>query len=188
MNGKNVSLRFLFSKKPWFVRLKEVMEERDDLKSIVSLEAQGKNMKDILDNRNQGIKMMFKRETALARQIAFRAWRNYYIDQRARRRRFRRYQLNMWLRRWKNEHFGEGGGEEAAAKSTAAGGTPADRSWQKRFRASEKENLKLQVSGGGRGGERGGEWGGGDALSEMIVQNAPYMGSERPRLRSRCPC
>ncbi|GMI26523.1 hypothetical protein TeGR_g4956 [Tetraparma gracilis] len=144
LDANRVSLRYLFGRKPWFLRLREVTEQRDDLQQIVSFEAQGKSMKDVLDKKNQGIKLMFKRETALARQLAFRAWRNYFILERGRRRKFKRYQLNMWMRRWKTAHFSDPATAAAATTSSGAASDPSERAWQKRFRASEKEKLGLQ--------------------------------------------
>jgi hypothetical protein len=146
LEENRVTTRYLFTKKPWFVRADEIRNERDDLKQIVHLEDQGKSMKDVLDNRNAGIKLMFKRETALARQIAFRSWKNYFLDERGRRRKFKRYQLNMWMRRWKAFHLSsiEKTTPIAGSRIMADGGTAVAETWKMRFRNVEKQNIELQ--------------------------------------------
>ena len=54
-----VSLRWLSGQKPWFLSNEEASKERDAFKKICKAEAEGKDMKKVLDSRNAGIKMIF---------------------------------------------------------------------------------------------------------------------------------
>ncbi|GMH95000.1 hypothetical protein TrST_g1539 [Triparma strigata] len=142
---EDCSIRWLSSQTPWFQSCKELLEERDRLKEIVSFENQSKDIQKVLDGRNSGIKMMFNREQAMLRQFVFRSWRNWHKAEMARRNKFLRYQKNKWMRRWKNVIFGDGGGSGGAlGTGSSSGGSPQARAWQKRFRQSEEEKILLQ--------------------------------------------
>jgi hypothetical protein len=132
------SIRWLSSQKPWFLSNEEALKERDALKRRLKTESAGKDMKKLLDSRNAGIKLLFDKHQKWMRKIIFSTWRGWCTTEKAKKNKFRRYQQYKWLRRWKNYVFaGTGGDSDISGGQTAL--NSEERSWQKRFRAQEKE-------------------------------------------------
>ncbi|GMH58101.1 hypothetical protein TL16_g02536 [Triparma laevis f. inornata] len=143
-SAEDCSIRWLSSQTPWFQQCKELLEERDRLKEIVSFENQSKDIQKVLDGRNSGIKMMFNREQAMLRQFVFRSWRNWHLSEMARRNKFLRYQKNKWMRRWKNLIFGDLGDTSTTGSGTNSQGSGGGGGmWQKRFRQAQEEKQLL---------------------------------------------
>ena len=87
-----VNIRWLFAQKPWVHSCAEVARERDRLKETVKAEVAGQHMKKVLNSRNAGITLMLNKQNLWTRKIIFRTWKNYHVNERARRNKFLRYQ------------------------------------------------------------------------------------------------
>ena len=140
---EKVNIRWLFTQKPWFASHAEVLKERDELKATVNFEAQGKDMKKALDGRNAGINLMFNNQKRWIRKVVFRTWKQWCTQEKARRNKFFRHRKSVWLRKWKKFIFA-GGGQVEGRVGDSVGINAEERTWQKRFRAQEKEKVMMK--------------------------------------------